>query len=159
MSRCPGLSRARGLSLLEVVIALVILMAALIPMLDLFGVSGRTVAKSQNLTLAVGLAHKIAQHLMAQPYSSIVDLSERPLAGGPADGMFQPLINHGSDLSSGKGIKPDQMKDLYEFVGKFKVKYALDVVGDEPKDVKIIITWEEGGRNLLYSLRVYVANH
>jgi hypothetical protein len=149
----------RGLSLMEIVIAIVILTIAMMPMMDVFGISGQAVAKSQNLTLAVGVAHKIAQHLLAMPYDEIVDKPRTPLADGPDDGMFNPLINDGSDAAAGRRITQAHLPELHGWLKKFGVGYSLDVVGDQPKDVKIQITWKEGERDLMYTLRVYVSRH
>lgn len=147
----------RGVTLLEIILAMVILTVAMVPMLDLFGISGRTVAKSQNLSLAVGLAHKIAQHLLALPYDSIVDRPETALADGPDDQMFNPLANPGTSQAGNLKITAAQLPELHAFLQKYQVRYGLDVVGDAPKDVKIIITWIEQGRNMMYALRVYVS--
>ncbi|NLI77516.1 MAG: prepilin-type N-terminal cleavage/methylation domain-containing protein [Candidatus Riflebacteria bacterium] len=147
----------RGVTLLEVIMAMVILTIAIVPMLDVFGVTGRTVAKSQNLSLAVGLSHKIAQHLLTMPYDAIVDKAETPLADGADDQVFNPLENPGTSQTTNRRITAAQLPELHAFLKKYSVRYALDVVGDAPKDVKIIITWIEQGRNMLYSLRVYVS--
>lgn len=150
------LEKRKGVTLIEVIMAMVILALATVPMLDVFGISGRTVAKSQNLSMAVGLSHKIAQHLLTLPYDAIVDQSETALANGPDDRMFNPLENTGTGLSSALRINASDLPELFSFVKKFEVRYSLDVVGDAPKDVKIIITWLEQGQNMMYSLRVYV---
>lgn len=149
----------QGFSLLEIVIAFSILIAVMVPMMNLFGMTGKAVNKSQNLTLAVGLAHKIAQHLHALPYDQIVDRAEQPLADGGADGIFNPLENRTADQSGNKAITAAHLPELHGFLTKHQVRYALDVVGDQPKDVKIIITWVEHGKNLMYSQRVYVAKY
>ncbi len=146
-----------GITLLEIILAMVILTIAIVPMLDVFGISGRTVAKSQNLSMAVGLAHKIAQHLLTVPYDAIVDQPETALADGPDDGMFNPLENPGTSAADALKITAARLPELHAFLKKYNVRYSLDVVGDDPKDVKILITWIEQGRNMLYSLRIYVS--
>ncbi len=147
----------RGVTLLEVIMAMVILTIAIVPMLDVFGITGRTVAKSQNLSLAVGLSHKIAQHLLTLPYDAIVDKAETALADGSDDQVFNPLENPGTSQTTNRRITAAHLPELHAFLKKYSVRYALDVVGDAPKDVKIIITWIEQGRNMMYSLRVYVS--
>jgi len=148
--------KPHGVTLLEIIFAVVILSVAIVPMLDVFSISGRTVTKSQNLSMAVGISHKIAQHLLALPYDSIVDQTETPIADGPNDKMFNPLENPGTSQSTELRITSGMLPEYYSFLKKLDVHYSLDVVGDSPKDVKIIITWKEHGRNLLYPLRVYV---
>ena len=148
-----------GMSILEVLVALTILAFSLAPVLNLVGTSGQAIQKSQSLGLAVGMAHKIAQHLMAMPYDGIVDSPEIFLADGGDDGIFNPLENPGTGLSTALRIKVAELPELYGFLQKYRFRYQLDVVSDQPKDVKIRILWEEGGRRLEYSLRVYVAKH
>ena len=149
----------RGMSLMEVMVALTILAFSLAPVLNLAGTSGQTIQKSQSLGLAVGIAHKIAQHLMAMPYDSIVDTPEISLADGTDDGIFNPLENPGTGINTAMRIKASDLPELYGFLQKNRFRYQLDVVSDQPKDVKIRVLWEENGRRLEYPLRVYVAKH
>ncbi|HOT26961.1 MAG TPA: hypothetical protein PLU72_02155 [Candidatus Ozemobacteraceae bacterium] len=154
----------RALSFVEVIIAMGILAMCMLPVMTMFGSSGRAVLKSQNLAFAVGLAHRISQHLFDAPYEAIVEvpLPGNAIAGGPDDGFFNPLLN---DKTTGAGalrITQAQLPELWMFLRKYDFRYSLIVnnvnfaTGDQMKCVGIIITWKEGGKDLLYKLYTYV---
>lgn len=153
-----------GTSFLEVVMALSILLTCLLPLIHLFGSTSRTTQKSQNLGLAVGLAHRLSQHLLAMPYDAItpVSLPGVPIADGPDDGFFNPLENWSNSAASIQMITQATMPSLYAFLRKFEFRYALLVSnvsfgsGDEMKSVMIVITWKEGGQDFLYKLQIHV---
>jgi len=136
-----------------------ILALCLVPVLQMSGTSGQAVQKSQNLRSASSLAHKIAQHLLALPYEDIVDTPERPIADGPDDGIFNPFSKPGTSLATALRLTAGDLPGLSGMLRKFRFRYLLDVVGDQPKDVKIRILWDEADKTLDYSLRVYVARH
>jgi len=155
-----------GASFLEIIIAFAILTMCFIPVMNMFSSSGRAVQKSQNLGTAVGLAHRISQFLLAMPFDDIqnVPLPGLAIAGGPADGFFHPLVNYGNSAAGALAITKEKLPDLFGFLAKFDFRYALLVnnvtfgTGDEMKSVAVIITWREGGKNLLYKMQVYVPN-
>lgn len=136
----------------------------LIPVTNMFGVSGRAVQKSQNLALAVGLAHRISQHLLARPYPEVVEapLPGQSIADGPTDGLFNPLENTGTTNETLINITQSQSPDLHSFLRKYDFRYALLVTpvvfgpGDEMKSVCIFVSWKEGGQNLSYRMYMYV---
>ncbi len=144
--------------------ALGVLITCLLPIIHLFGSTSRTAQKSQNLGLAVSLAHRIAQHLYIVPFQEIqpIPLPGAPIADGGDDLFFNPVENWTTSAAGAVSINQSQMPSLYYFLRKFEFRYALLVnnvsfgVGDEMKSVSIIITWKEGGQDLLYKLQVHV---
>ncbi|HNW34684.1 MAG TPA: hypothetical protein PKM25_07120 [Candidatus Ozemobacteraceae bacterium] len=154
----------RAVTLVEIVIALGILIVCMVPVLTMFSTSGRAVLKSQNLGFAIGLAHRVSQHLLNMPFDAIVEvpLPGSPIADGPDDGYFNPVTNFGSQSSNALRITKAQIPDLWSFLRKYEFRYALVVnnvnfaAGDRMKCVGIIITWKEGGKDLLYKLYTYV---
>lgn len=153
-----------GTSFLEVVMALSILLTCLLPIIQLFGSTSRNAQKSQNLGLAVSLAHRISQHLYVMPYNEIqpISLPGAPIADGPSDPFFNPVENWTPAAAGVQMINQAQLPSLYGFLRKHEFRYALLVnnvsfgAGDEMKSVSIIITWKEGGQDLLYKLQVHV---
>lgn len=154
----------RAVSFVEIIIALGILIVCMIPVLTMFGTSGRAVLKSQNLGFSIGLAHRVSQHLLVMPFDAIteVPLPGSPIADGPDDGYFNPVANHGTQISGALRITKAQTPDLWSFLRKYEYRYSLIVnsvnfaAGDRMKCVGIIITWKEGGKDLLYKLYTYV---
>ncbi|HEY9072309.1 MAG TPA: hypothetical protein VIV61_18760 [Candidatus Ozemobacteraceae bacterium] len=154
----------RAVSFVEIVIALGILIVCMVPVLTMFGSAGRAVLKSQNLGFAIGFAHRISQHLLSMPFDSIteVPLPGQPVADGPDDGFFNPVSNFGTTGTNALRITKAQTPDLWAFLRKYEFRYALIVnnvnfaAGDRMKCVGIIITWKEGGKDLLYKLYTYV---
>jgi len=156
--------KRRAVSFVEVIMAMGILAMCMLPVMSMFGSSGRAVLKSQNLAFAIGLAHKISQHLLDTPYEAIteVPLPGNSLADGPDDGFFNPLTNIQSTAAGVLRIKQAQLPDLWSFLRKCEFRYSLIVnnvnfaTGDRMKCIGIIITWQEGGKDLLYKLYTYV---
>ena len=148
-----------GFSFMEIMMALAILALSIIPILNLFSSSGRSLQKSQNLGAFVGIAHKISQHLLEKPYEEILSTGMIDPCSGVQDDMFNPLENFGSTPSTIRNLTREGIPQLHNFLKKNQVRYSLDVVGDCPKDVKICLFWVENGKNLLYPLRMYVAKH
>lgn len=154
----------RAVSFVEIIISMGILVMCMIPVMNMFGTSGRAVLKSQNLAFAIGLAHKISQHLLDTPFDSIteVPLPGNVIADGPDDAFFNPLANFKTTLAGALRIKKAQLPELWNFLRKFQFQYSLIVnnvnfaTGDRMKCVGIIITWKEGGKDLLYKLYTYV---
>lgn len=149
----------RGISLLEVTVAMGVLALCLVPVMQMVGTSSQAVKKSQNLRFAASLAHKIAQHLLSMPYDEIVDTPELVIAGGPADGIFNPFSNPGTTQASALQLTEAHLPELAAVFRKFNFRYQLQVSGTQPKDVEIRIRWDESSRILEYPLRVYVARH
>lgn len=156
--------KRRAVSFVEVIMAMGILAMCMLPVMSMFGSSGRAVLKSQNLAFAIGLAHKISQHLLDTPYEAIteVPLPGNSLADGPDDGFFNPLTNIQPTAAGVLRIKQAQLPELWSFLRKYEFRYSLIVndvyyaTGDRMKCVGIIITWKEGGKDLLYKLYTYV---
>lgn len=154
----------RAVSFVEVIMAMGILAMCMLPVMTMFGSSGRAVLKSQNLAFAIGLAHKISQHLLDTPYELIIDvpLPGSSIADGPDDGFFNPLTNNESTAAGALRITQAQLPELWNFLRKYEFRYSLIVnnvnfaAGDRMKCVGIIITWKEGGKDLLYKLYTYV---
>ncbi|HNV68610.1 MAG TPA: hypothetical protein PKO06_02850 [Candidatus Ozemobacteraceae bacterium] len=144
--------------------ALSILLTCLLPIIHLFGSTSRTAQKSQNLGLAVSLAHRIAQHLYITPFNEIqnISLPGLPIADGSADSLFNPIENWTTSAVGELSIQASQLPSLYSFLRKYEFRYALLVnnvsfgTGDELKSISIIITWKEGGQDLLYKLQTHV---
>jgi len=153
-----------GVSFIEIVIALGLLIICLVPVMTMFSTSGRAVQKSQNLGFAVGLSHYISQVLLTKAFGQIVStpLSGIPLADGPDDEMFNPLENWRTTNAGQQRITRAEMPDLYGFLRKFNFRYSLIVnnvsfgTSDEIKSVAIIITWREGGQDMLYKTYAFI---
>ncbi len=156
--------KRRAVSFVEVIMAMGILAMCMLPVMTMFGSSGRAVLKSQNLAFAVGLAHRISQHLLDTPYDAITEvvLPGNAIADGHDDGFFNPLINPKTSSSGALRIKQAQLPELWNFLRKYEFRYSLIVnnvnfaTGDRMKCIGIIITWKEGGKDLLYKLYTYV---
>jgi len=154
----------RAVSFVEVIMAMGILAMCMLPVMSMFGSTGRAVLKSQNLAFAIGLAHKISQHLLDTPYEAIteVPLPGNPIADGPDDGFFNPLTNFKTTAAGGLRITKAQLPELWNFLRKYEFRYYLTVndvifaAGDRMKCVGIFITWKEGGKDLIYTLYTYV---
>jgi len=156
--------RRTGVSFIEIIVSMGILIICLVPVMSMFSTSGRAVQKSQNLGFAVGLSHFISQALLTKAFSQITStpLSGHSLADGADDELFNPLENWQSNSSGILRITKTQMPDLYGFLRKFNFRYSLIVnnvsfgTGDEIKSVAIIITWREGGQDLLYKTYAFI---
>jgi Tfp pilus assembly protein PilV len=157
MTARPTWEGARGLSLVEIMLAITILSISLISVFNLVSTSGKQMQKSQNLGIAIGIAHKIAQHMLNLPSSKIVSRVETPIYGGAADDIFSPFENTGSSAGSAQRITAADLPKLHGFLQKYDFRYTVSVVGNSPFDVKITVTWQEGGQHLMYALPVYVA--
>jgi len=141
-----------------------VLVMCILPVMNMFGTSGRAVQKSQNLGFAVGLAHRISQHLFTKPFTEInsISLPGNSITDGPDDGFFNPMENFTANSAGALRVTKAQMPDLYNFLQKFDFRFSLIVnnvsfgTGDEMKTVGVVITWKEGGQNLLYRMQVNV---
>jgi hypothetical protein len=130
----------------------------------MFSTSGNLVQKTHNLGFAAGLARRISQHLMAMPFE---DIQEIPLPGitlcdSSDDTFFNPMFNFSDSSAGAKRITTEDLPTFYNYLKKFDFSYSLSVSnvsfgdGDEIKDVGIIITWKESGKDLLYKTNVYI---
>jgi len=153
-----------GLSLVEIIIALSIAMTIFIPIMHLFSSSGQVVYKTRNFSFANSLARSISQHLMVLPYENIVEI---PLPGIalcdiPDKTFFGPFINFSDNKSGEKRINSKDLPEFHNFLNQYDFRYSLSVsnvsfgAGDEIKNVGILITWIEGGKNLIHRLHVNV---
>ncbi|MBF0547811.1 MAG: prepilin-type N-terminal cleavage/methylation domain-containing protein [Candidatus Riflebacteria bacterium] len=141
----------KGFSLLETLIAIFILAVSLVSIIDLFGTSGRSIQKSQNLAIAVSLAHKISQHLKEVPYSSIVDVNDIMISSGVDDGIFNPFENFGNSSDTELTLTSPALKELNDFFQKFDFSYSLQVNSyTYYKSILITIKWVEGFSNVAY---------
>lgn len=153
-----------GLSLVEIIIALSIAITIFIPVMNLFSSSGQVVYKTRNFSFANSLARSISQHLMVMPYDEIKEI---PLPGislcDIADKtFFGPFINFSDNKTGEKRITRSDMPEFYHFLNQYDFRYSMSVsnvsfgVGDEIKNVGILITWLEGGKNMIHRLYVNV---
>ncbi|MBF0407104.1 MAG: hypothetical protein HQM10_07110 [Candidatus Riflebacteria bacterium] len=153
------MNEKKGFSFLEVIFAVGILAACLVPIITLFGNSGRAVQKSQNLSVAVSLVHKISQHLKGFPYNDIIDVVDCPIADGPTDYIFNPLFNYGNSSTSEVFVTSSSAKELYKFFKTYSFKYSLEVsTFSTYKSVLISVKWVESSLNLVYQREFYICD-
>lgn len=142
---------------MELLIAITVLSLCLVAVFELVGTSGRQMQKSQNLVIAIGLAHKVAQHLIGRPGDQVVTRPERPIADGPDDDIFNPLENPGTSGGSVRRIRAASLPTVHGALAKHDFRYGINVVGNSPRDVHITISWKEGSQALQYVLPIYVS--
>lgn len=158
------MNKRSGLSLTEILIAISIGLAILVPVIAMFTSSGRAVQKSTIFSFATGLSRCISQHLMVKHFDEIqeVPLPGLTLYDAPDDGIFNPLLNFSKDETGVKRINLKDMPKLHAFLRQYDFRYALSVsnvsfgVGDEIKSVAILVTWQENGKDMLYQSHVYI---
>ena len=154
----------RAITLTEILIAMSIAITVLVPVVSMFGTAGRAIQKSTIFSFATGLARRISQHLMVIPFEDIqeVSLPGIAVADGTDDPFFNPLINFETTSAGEKKISAENFPELHGFLTLHDFRYSLSVSnvsfgkGDEIKDVGILITWQENGKDMMYRTHVFV---
>lgn len=161
----------KGVSLTEILIALAVGIAILIPTTAMFSTSSKMLEKSSNLTFASGLARYIIQGMMSAPLMSIVDV---PIPGisccddSDDNVYFRNLFNLKRDVGNLKeGRVYNTLEGNPKFFSrcaKYDFRYSIsvgeaspnDVPGDIVKSVSVLITWKEFGVDKVYKAHVYI---
>jgi hypothetical protein len=165
------MKKKKAVTLTEVLIALSIGVAILIPTTAMFSTSSRLLEKSSNLSLASGLARYILQGMMTMETSEIqsTDLSGISFCDESEDNVyFQRLFelqNDCGDLKAGKiNMGRDSAPKLYARLAKYDYRYFISAVSCNTNGIKddimlsvsIIVTWKEFGVDKLYETHAFI---
>ena len=165
------MKKKKAVTLTEVLIALSIGVAILIPATAMFSTSSRLLEKSSNLSLASGLARYILQGMMTMESSEIqsIEMPGVSFCDQSEDNVyFQRLFELQTDcgdLKAGKiNMGPDSAPKLYARLAKYDYRYYISAVtcntngveGDIMKSVSIYVTWKEFGVDKLYETHAFI---
>lgn len=157
-------SRTRGLTIVEIVIAVLIFGVGMIPMVTMFQSGNRDTIKLKNLNIATALARDLIETVRAYPYDLVkpgmeLYIYDQPLAGGasptPGPVSAPPILCDGNATPPISGFAPPGYFDPY--LEKFKAKIAIerlsadsgttaDAVGNDPSKItKVAVTvlWKD----------------
>lgn len=100
-SRCDYLARGagrstRGYLLLEVLVALMILTATLIPLLTVIGFGSRNVTVAQNEVVALNLAQAYLEEVKDRPAHLVTGVARTPVPGRPGY-AYQVTVEQGAE--------------------------------------------------------------
>ncbi|MDD3001495.1 MAG: hypothetical protein PHF29_07060 [Candidatus Riflebacteria bacterium] len=159
-------TKSYGTTLVEIVIAIAIGLAAIVPISTMFSQSNRQVTKSQNFSFAAALGRRISQHTSQMPFSEIanVPLPGAAIGGTKTDRYFGALLNPGTDKSQIKYLDETDMPGLCSFLKKYNFKYSVSVSSvtfasdDTVKSVAIYIMWKEGAKDFIYQTHVFISS-
>ncbi len=158
--------RSHGTTLIEIIIAIAIGIAAIVPISIMFSQSSRQVTKSQNFSFAAALARRISQHTAQMPFSEIsnVPLPGAPIGVNKTDRYFGEFLNTGTSKSQIKFLDETDMPGLSGFFKKYNFKYSVSVSSvtfssdDTVKSVAIYIMWKEGAKDFIYQSHVFISS-
>lgn len=93
----PGTGRcARGYLLLEVLVALMILTATLVPLLTVIGFGSQRIAVGQNEVAALNLAQAYLEEIKDRPAHLVTGVDRTPVGGHPGF-AYQVTVNVGAE--------------------------------------------------------------
>lgn len=154
------LAKARGLTVVEIVIAVMIFGVGMIPMVTMFQSGNRDTIKLKNLNIATALARDLIETVRAHPFELITSgmelyIYDEPLTGGPGPVSAPPILCDGNATGPISGFAPPGYFDPY--LAKFSAKVAIekitvdagttaDAIGNDPsKLTKVVVTvlWKD----------------
>ncbi|PCJ17189.1 MAG: hypothetical protein COB02_14170 [Candidatus Cloacimonadota bacterium] len=138
------LSKKKGLSLIEIMIALVILVAGLFPLWGLFSGNARYQDISKKYTLAHFVAHRVLEKVIAESsYKTLKDIKTHSEFLGFSPASTYGLSPYFSNFDeSNKGITnqfPNLQKELKNF--RFKIELLNINNSDNTRNARVEVQW------------------
>lgn len=145
----------RGFSLAEVLIAIVILILAVVPIVQMVSTSSSGVSRTSEQTQAIFIGRYILERIIARAtgnFDAITSESEMPCAGN-STGYYMK-----SYMRTGQPVSQYNYPDLYEQIKTFKSVITVDDLSDPPdvKKVNVKIKWKYRGNDRSVSLSTYI---
>ena len=161
-------------TLIEVIIAITIGVAVLIPLGTFFSQSGKQVTKAQNYILAMSLARRIIRHINLIPYTQlktkfpeIETLDDfHPIQIGERDNdlFFGEMYNFKDNKKGIKHLNQNDMLDFYKFLSRYDFRYIVTSkeapsVGNSSfgsiTTITVGIFWKENGKDYTYTSHAF----
>lgn len=128
------MSDTRAYTLVEVMVAGAILLAALVPVLSLITTGSTQAVKARDRALANHLATAVFEELMARPAGARANLPATPVA---TLSWLRPLVDRQ------KLDRPADAPVLDATLASFQVQATVG--GPPPTPVRVTVTWRESG--------------
>lgn len=87
----------KGLSMLEVMIAVLLLSVVLVPLIGMYGLSGRIAAEGQQADIATNLAQAKLEELKGSSFESLVSVNDPVVFAGYPDYSYTVEVQEESD--------------------------------------------------------------
>ena len=126
----------RGLSLIEILVAVLVFALGLLPVFDLFRRSIQTYQFGRDEVVAGALAHELIDQIRGMPFGDVPILSERPLTNA----------DDGAELLGGR---PATRLDLTHLERGFERYLTVEEVHDRLKKIRCRVTWGTSPRRTL----------
>lgn len=126
--------RTRAYTLVEVMVAGAILLAALVPLVSLITTGSTQAVKARDRALASHLATAVIEELAARPAGNRADLAPTPVA---TLAWLRPLIDRQ------KADRPADAALLDATLATFQVQATVG--GPPPTPLRVTVTWRESG--------------
>lgn len=165
------MNNKRAVTLTEVLIAIAIGMAILVPSVAVFSTSSRVVEKSRNLSFASGLARYIIQGMMTMKMNDITSISAPGVSvcdQTDKNIYFKDLFNmieQRNDLKKGAiALTHENLPAFYGHLARYEFRYSIyvgevspdEVAEDIVKSVTVFISWKEFGVDKSYESHAYI---
>ena len=147
--------KAFGFSLIEVLIAIVILMLAVIPVIQMINTSTSGIARTSDQTQALYIGRYILERIIARStgnFDAISSEGEMPCTG-PGAGYYMK-----SYMRTGNPVSEFNYPELYEQIKIFKSVIDVEDLSIPPdlKKVGVRIKWNYRGSEKFVSLSTYI---
>lgn len=144
--RRRGATPRRGFTILEIIIATVIVAVAFIPIVSLMQASDRAYKKSDNNAVAYNLAMEALEWARSMPYDRI----DPRYIDTPRDGFVIPVSLAGfrSPADPKNGVPPADIQypaSFFKYFSNFKRQMKIETFNndDRMKLVEVLVTWDE----------------
>jgi hypothetical protein len=129
----------KGFSILEIVIATVIIVVAFIPIFNLRSASHRAYKKSDNNAIAYNLAMEALEWARSFPYERL----ENKYINTKIAGYILPVAL--TDFVSDDGVAITYPQKFFKYFSDFKREMTIEKLGtdDRLKLVTVTVSWEE----------------
>lgn len=146
---CGGMSTGRrGFSILEIIVASVIIMVAFVPILTLMNASDRAFKKSDNNAVAHNLAMEALEWARAVPFEAL----EPAIINGNVDGYRLPVALRAFETDEDPaGLAPKTTlgypASFFRFFSDFEREMSIEPLGTDNrmKLVTVRVVWVEPG--------------
>lgn len=158
----------KATTLIEVIIAISIGIAMLLPIGYFFSQTGKQVSRTQNYTIAAALARRICQYVYNMPYDDVptVNIPGKPIGGDANDYFFGKIYNLSNNSNGIKHLTENELPNLYSSLTKYHFSYVIipceatfqynGTYDERIKSIRVIVNWRENGKDWSYLSHVYV---